>query len=114
VPYFNVAPAKETLSVPVGGSITLDLYAFSDAPTDDWIVAVGDFSAQIGSPASAVTPTLDRQTANNGTTLHLTVTANRPLTSDHPALLLLTSREASTSRLLAPTIHRWPIAVTTR
>jgi hypothetical protein len=113
-PYFNVAPARDALSIAVGEPTTLDLDAFSDGPTADWNVSVGDVSQQAGGTVQAVAATLDRSTANDGTKLHLTITLNRVVPSAHPAFLMLTSLSMSTSRLLGPTVHRWPIAVTSR
>jgi hypothetical protein len=63
----------------------------------------------------AVAAKLDQTTANDGTRLHLTITLNRAAPAAHPAYLILTSRSMTTNRLgVPPTMHRWPIAVTSR
>jgi hypothetical protein len=113
-PYFNVAPAKDALTLAVGESTTLDLDAFSDGPTADWTVSIADVSQRIGGTPMAVQATLDGSVANAGTRLHLTIMLNSAAPPTKPALLLLTSLKPATSRLGGPTVHRWPIAVTSR
>jgi hypothetical protein len=97
-PYFNTtAVLSDTIEVPTetrtggtemvaskglklasGGTTTIDLQLFSDAPTSGpWKVSVYDANYLLtGDQASAnLELTLDKDTGENGDTLHLTVTA---------------------------------------
>lgn len=83
-PYFNAAPvltndvniafdmhyvATKGVQVPIGMSRTVPVQLFSDAPTADWMVQAIDTTTPPG-----LTFSWDRQTGNNGDTLHLTIT----------------------------------------
>jgi hypothetical protein len=83
-PYFVAAPvltAKQNITfqaqvtttngvkIPVGDTQTIEVQLFSDAPTSDWNVDAIDVKDPAG-----FTFSWDRQTGNNGDTLHLTIT----------------------------------------
>ena len=73
-PYFNVAPSVEKLVMTTKGqSQTIELTGFSEAAVPDWNVQVVDWG-YLTTLKTTLTFTLDKSTANNGTTLHLTVT----------------------------------------
>ncbi len=88
-PYFNsmpVLPDMVTVSgggptittpgvkIAVGASKTIDVTLFSDAPTKGpWKVTAYDMSAVLGGPKE-LTLSLDKDTGQNGDTLHLTIT----------------------------------------
>jgi len=106
LPYFNVAPSMDKMSLDVGQAATLDLDAFSDGPRPAWTVAVEDVSPTYGGTANAATFALDRTSASDGTTLHLQIMMTRAAPEARPTFLMLISTSGTT-------IHRWPIAVTT-
>lgn len=105
-PYFNVAPSRDQVSVGVGQSMTLDLNAFSDGPAPDWAVTVLDVSSTFGGTPGAAAVTLDRSSANDGTTLHLTIKMTHAAPAGKPVYLLLSSTNGTV-------VHRWPLAITT-
>jgi len=91
-PYFVAAPvltAKQQITyqsqvtttngvqIAVGDTKTIAVQLFSDAPTSDWTVDAIDVNQPSG-----FTFTWDRQTGNNGDTLHLTITRTAATSSE--------------------------------
>ncbi len=87
-PYFNAAPiltesvtldyygqqvATQGITIPVGQSKTIAVELFSDGPTNDWTVSAVDSTYGTTQPKE-LTFTWDKQSGNNGDTLHLTIT----------------------------------------
>jgi hypothetical protein len=70
--YFNVAPNVEKLVLQTGQSQVIQLTGFSEAATSDWNVKALDFG-YLATLKTTLQLTLDKTTANNGTTLNLTV-----------------------------------------
>ncbi len=104
--YFNTAYASNSLaSMKVGDTKTIQLTAFSDAPTDDWALRATDYAQQYGGTAS-LDIQLDKATANNGTKINMTVkvVAAPPKNFGGYALFSISSKNATGS-------HRWPGAI---
>jgi hypothetical protein len=92
-PYFNSVPVLPDMvavqiggppvvapgvKIPVGGSRTIDVTLFSDAPTSGpWKVSAGDISALTGGSKQLLL-TLDKASGQNGDTLHLTIKVLQP------------------------------------
>ena len=87
-PYFNSAPVLTDtvtldyygqevptygIQIPLNQSKTIDVQLFSDAPTTDWTVQAVDSSYGTMGPQE-LQFTWDKQSGNNGDTLHLTIT----------------------------------------
>jgi hypothetical protein len=104
-PYFAAAPlltAKQDITfqsqvmttngveIPVGQTKTIEVQLFSDAPTSDWNVDAIDVK-----DPSGFTFSWDRQTGNNGDTLHLTITRTLASSSE----FAITSTQAATTNL---------------
>ncbi|MEO8801292.1 MAG: hypothetical protein ABI551_25595 [Polyangiaceae bacterium] len=104
--YFNTAYSTNSLaSMKVGDTKTIQLTAFSDAPTDDWTLRATDYAQQYGGTAS-LDIQLDKPTANNGTKINMTikVLAAPPKNFGGYALFSISSKNATDS-------HRWPGAI---
>jgi hypothetical protein len=112
-PYFNtmpVLPDKVAITgggtsvtvpgvkIPVGGSKTIDLTLFSEAPTaGPWKVRALDGAYDfLGSPSANLTLTLDKTSGQNGDTLHLTIKVlhTDPMFGVEPFVILSTLGKA--------------------
>ena len=104
-PYFNAAPVLTTkqnitfqsqvmttpgIDLAMGASQTIAVQLFSDAPTSDWNVDALDTSQPPG-----FTFAWDRQSGNNGDTLHLTITRTGASASE----FVITSTAGTTTNL---------------
>ncbi|HEY5031013.1 MAG TPA: hypothetical protein VIJ54_00975, partial [Actinomycetes bacterium] len=94
-PYFNSFPALDTIAyapggtgfttqgvnIPIGQSKTIAINLFSTAPTGGpWTVRIYDYDqAVVGTSKPYLGLTLDKNTGQNGDTLHLTIA---PKTAD--------------------------------
>ena len=100
--YFNVAPRKDRIILKTtGDTATVDLDAFSDAPTSDWNLSAIDF-AQFQGGSSALSFAFDQKTVNNGTHVVLTVTATKTVPAQGGFAVI--SRQGQTT-------HFWPVEV---
>jgi hypothetical protein len=106
--YFNTAPSVEKLVLQKGQSQTIELTGFSDGPTSDWTVNVVDFT-YITTLTQVLTLTLDNTTANNGTTLHLTVDVTGTVSPTNGAPFVIVSSNPTTGDL-----NFWPGIVETQ
>ena len=112
--YFNTAtaPGKEAVSLAVGGSTTIELDAFSDAPRGPWTLQALDIGAQLSGTTSSLALTLDKNSASNGDKLQLTVKllskppALPPQFPPNAAFYAIASID-SASRI----VHLWPAKV---
>ena len=104
-PYFNAAPvltAKQNITfqgevtttngipIALGETKTIDVRLFSDAPTSDWSVDALDTTNPPG-----LTFAWDKQTGNDGDTLHLSITRTAAAGSE----IVLESRSGATTNL---------------
>ena len=113
--YFNVAPAagKSIVNLAVGGTATIELDAFSDAPTPAWSVNAIDIGQAItGSATSSLSINFDKTMVQNGDTIQMTIT----LKSAPPALPAQYPQNAAIyvieARATAGTaVHLWPAMV---
>ena len=71
--YFNVAPSSETFNLKVGAKKTIQLTAFSDAPTANWTISGVDY-AQAFEGTQSLQFDFDKTTVNNGTKVNMTIT----------------------------------------
>jgi hypothetical protein len=131
--YFNAAPATAFLEMNVGETITIEVDAFSDAPTGDWTILAQDGTDSTGatvytSLSFSGGTTLDAGPGsalitgvNNGSKPQLSIT----LTKDPSAVqdgetqfgeadIYLWSFSGSTDITKATAGHYWPMAVMTR
>jgi hypothetical protein len=100
--YFNVAPATEQVSLAVGKSTTVELTAFSDAPTANWSLKTLDFAPFLGGQ-SVLKLAIDKTSVNNGTKVKLTITlTGNPSQGYAPFGLISTSNGIN---------HLWPMVV---
>ncbi|MEP6859959.1 MAG: hypothetical protein ABJE66_05025 [Deltaproteobacteria bacterium] len=112
-PYFNTAPvmsdpvtfqvlgytlATTGVHVPVGGSATIALELFSDAPTSGpWQVSALDAERLKGAPAK-LGFTFDRSSGSNGDVLHLTIDVLSADTSFAAEPFVIVSQLGTTTR----------------
>ncbi len=100
--YFNAAPrVKKIVLKAQGDTATVDVDAFSDAPTADWQLSAIDF-AQFQGQSSALSFAIDNKTVNNGTHAVVTVTATKTPPSQGGFAII--SRQGQTT-------HFWPVEV---
>jgi hypothetical protein len=103
--YFNVAPQSEQFSLKVGAKKTIQLTAFSDAPTPNWTISGVDY-AQEFEGTSTLQFDFDKTIVNNGTKVNMTVTVLAQPPSDFQGAALFSIR--STQGTIK---QRWPGAV---
>jgi hypothetical protein len=109
-PYFNAAPVlsdavslswsgdtyqAKGVRIPVGGTKTIEVDLFSDAPTPDWHVVALDYASTFDGQPPALQLSLDRATGNNGSRLKLTLTVLRSVASYGGEIFVLESLDAS-------------------
>jgi hypothetical protein len=103
--YFNAAPTTNTLHLAVGEGTTLEVDAYSDAPTADWSLSVEDYEILTGMPAAFVDVSIDKTTVNNGSKATVTVKLlATPTTMTGNALFAIISNQGSRVRY-------WPVVV---
>jgi hypothetical protein len=117
--YFNAAPEKWLLEIPVGGSATFTAEAFAPAATSEWILFGGDFNATEDDPSPYLSVTIGgarSATVKAGERVTVTVKlvqdpANLP---DYPDVYGATGLLVSADDPRRPTVaHVWPFLVTT-
>jgi hypothetical protein len=103
-PYFNVAPESgaQIIYLAVGESRTIELDAWSDAPTAPWALSAADLGPNLGAGA-ALDLKLDKTTVGDGDKAHLTVTLTKKPTRPETAYDLLSKGGGKT--------HHWGAAV---
>jgi hypothetical protein len=132
--YFNAAPSTAFLEMNVGETITIEVDAFSDAPTADWAVQAQDATDPTGATSYVALAfagtTFDAggqpvAAANNGTKLQLTITLTQDPSQAGTGLFGQGYGEADimlwsfaggggTDINHATADHYWPLAVMTR
>jgi len=103
LPYFNVAPEYgDMLTMKVGDTIKIPVVAFTDAPLPAFDVAVVEQSGQLGL-VDVLTLSIDREGAQNGQELFVTVTLNASPGVGFAPFEIVSS--------LGPFQHHWQIIV---
>jgi hypothetical protein len=74
--YFNAAAQTGNVTLGLGGSATIELDAFSDAPFPAWTLKALDVGAATANMSSPLTITIDKTSVMNGDVAHMTVKLN--------------------------------------